>query len=51
MQNLDNLVVWTGKFVDSVLNCSGGGNVVGQMDKSFGCLGKTPWDSLTHLWK
>ena len=51
MQNLDDLVECTGKFVDSVLNCSGGGNVVGRMDKSLVCLGKTPWDILTHLWK
>ena len=50
MQNLDYLFVCTEKFVDSVLNCSGGGNV-GRMDKSLGCLGKTPWDILTHLWK
>ena len=28
VQKLDDLVVCTGKFVDSVLNCSGGGNVV-----------------------
>ena len=51
MQNLDDLIVCTGKFVVSVLNCSWGGNDVGQIDKSLGCLGKTPWDILTHLWK
>ena len=48
VQNLDDLVC-TRKFVDLFLNCSGGRNVVGQMDKSLGCLGKTPWDILTHL--
>ena len=51
MQNLDDLVVCTGKFVDSVLNCSCGGNVVRRIDKSLGSLGKIPWDILTHLWK
>ena len=33
VQNLGYLVVCTEKFVDSVLDCSWGGNVVGRMDE------------------